>query len=205
MWTIWRWYRRHRIHIPRRRDGQLSDDLDAMARYIDERDGTQSDESTTSAARSTGSTRPCIQARQPEDPYPVVVHACREIPDPTATLLSLGAKISPNFDDYASGTIDAHGIICVLCGLAPCDCPDFASAEYFALLRRIHGKGGSAQAQRAADPPDAAYGTVVQAEIDPNEPPVFVYPDDGALDPGPVCRCRGPVHDSGCMGWGMPR
>ena len=32
MWTIWRWYRRHRIHIPRRRDGQLLDDLDAMVR-----------------------------------------------------------------------------------------------------------------------------------------------------------------------------
>ncbi len=32
MWTIWAWYREHRIHIPRRREGQLLDDADAMVR-----------------------------------------------------------------------------------------------------------------------------------------------------------------------------
>ena len=36
LWTIWGWYRRHRIHIPRRRDGQLVDDLDAMVRLAEE-------------------------------------------------------------------------------------------------------------------------------------------------------------------------
>ena len=32
VWTIWNWYHEHRIHIPRRWEGQLRDDSDAMVR-----------------------------------------------------------------------------------------------------------------------------------------------------------------------------
>lgn len=49
-------------------------------------------------------------------------------------------QLSPNFDDYASGSIPAIEIICVLCRKAPCDCPAFGTPEYFALIDRLHGR-----------------------------------------------------------------
>jgi hypothetical protein len=55
-------------------------------------------------------------------------------------LETLGAKWSPDFDAYVSGETDAAKLRCVLCGLAPCDCPPFGSAEYFALIDRVHGR-----------------------------------------------------------------
>jgi hypothetical protein len=48
--------------------------------------------------------------------------------------------VSPDFDAYAEGRINASQIRCVLCRQAPCECPPFASPEYFALLDRVHGR-----------------------------------------------------------------
>jgi hypothetical protein len=42
--------------------------------------------------------------------------------DPVEILNSLGARWSSNLDDYASGKIDAHELVCVLCNTAPCSC-----------------------------------------------------------------------------------
>lgn len=60
--------------------------------------------------------------------------------DPVETVNALGAKWSSDFEAYASGQIDATQLRCVLCGHAPCDCPPFGSDEYFALLRKVHGR-----------------------------------------------------------------
>jgi hypothetical protein len=35
---------------------------------------------------------------------------------------ALGAKWSPNFDDYASGKIPASKLVCVKCEKSPCKC-----------------------------------------------------------------------------------
>jgi hypothetical protein len=59
--------------------------------------------------------------------------------DPVAMLASLGAKVSPDLDAYAAGEIDASQVRCVLCGFAPCRCPEFGSPEYMALMDRLHG------------------------------------------------------------------
>jgi hypothetical protein len=47
---------------------------------------------------------------------------------------------SEDFDDYAAGHISAHEIRCVLCGLAPCNCPPFGTDEYFKLIDKLHGR-----------------------------------------------------------------
>ncbi len=62
--------------------------------------------------------------------------------DPKEALDNLGAKWSPDLDSYADGTMTASEIRCALCAKAPCECPEFGSPEYFALLDRRHGKGG---------------------------------------------------------------
>jgi hypothetical protein len=62
------------------------------------------------------------------------------IRNPVAALNSLGAAWSPDFDAYASGQLDASRVRCVLCGHAPCDCPEFGSPEYFDLIDRLHGR-----------------------------------------------------------------
>ncbi len=60
--------------------------------------------------------------------------------DPAAALAALGAVWSPDFGAYASGQLDASRVRCVLCGLAPCDCPPFGSPEYLTLVDRLHGR-----------------------------------------------------------------
>jgi hypothetical protein len=60
--------------------------------------------------------------------------------DPKQILDELGAVWSPNFADYASGRIPASGIICALCQLNPCKCPEFGTDEYFALIDQRHGR-----------------------------------------------------------------
>lgn len=42
--------------------------------------------------------------------------------DAERALSKLGAKWSSNFDDYASGKISAHELVCVKCDKAPCAC-----------------------------------------------------------------------------------
>jgi ADP-ribose pyrophosphatase YjhB (NUDIX family) len=63
-------------------------------------------------------------------------------PDPAKALAALGVVWSPDFGAYASGQTGASAVRCVLCGLAPCDCPPFGSREYFALADRLHGRSG---------------------------------------------------------------
>lgn len=62
--------------------------------------------------------------------------------DPTAALeQAASVKWSPDFGAYAAGDLDGSQVRCVLCGHAPCDCPETFSPEYFALLDKLHGKG----------------------------------------------------------------
>ena len=60
--------------------------------------------------------------------------------DPVDALNRLGAIWSPGFDAYASGQLDASRVRCALCQHAPCDCPEFGTPEYFALLDARHGR-----------------------------------------------------------------
>lgn len=62
--------------------------------------------------------------------------------DAVAAVAELGALWSPDFDAYASGELPASAVRCVLCLVAPCECPPFGTPEYFALLDRRHGRGG---------------------------------------------------------------
>ncbi|WP_219517491.1 hypothetical protein [Nonomuraea ceibae] len=52
----------------------------------------------------------------------------------------ISAKWSPDLDSYVSGEMDASQIRCALCANAPCQCPEFGTPEYFALIERRHGK-----------------------------------------------------------------
>lgn len=52
----------------------------------------------------------------------------------------LGAKWSPDLDAYLNGERDASKLRCALCTHAPCDCPEFGTDEYFALIDQRHGK-----------------------------------------------------------------
>lgn len=47
--------------------------------------------------------------------------------------------VSPDLSAYASGELAAHEVTCALCQQAPCNCPEFGSAEYFDLLDQRHG------------------------------------------------------------------
>lgn len=69
--------------------------------------------------------------------------------NPDEALDNLGARWSPDFDDFASGRIDASQVTCLMCGHRPClgrvndggrGCPEFGSAEYMARLNEIHGR-----------------------------------------------------------------
>lgn len=60
--------------------------------------------------------------------------------DPVAALDQLGAIWSPDFDAYASGQLDASRVRCALCQHAPCDCSEFGTPEYFALIDLRHGR-----------------------------------------------------------------
>jgi hypothetical protein len=53
----------------------------------------------------------------------------------------LSVKWSPDLDSYAAGEIDVSQIRCALCANAPCQCPEFGTAAYFALIDRRHGGG----------------------------------------------------------------
>lgn len=52
----------------------------------------------------------------------------------------ISVKWSPDLGAYAAGELDASQIRCALCANAPCQCPEFGTPEYFALLERRHGK-----------------------------------------------------------------
>jgi hypothetical protein len=60
--------------------------------------------------------------------------------DPVDALNRLGAIWSPDFDAYASGQLDASRVRCALCQHAPCDCPEFGTPGYFALIDARHGR-----------------------------------------------------------------
>lgn len=52
----------------------------------------------------------------------------------------LGAVWSPDFDAYASGQLDVSKVRCALCTKNPCECPEFGTDAYFALVDQRHGK-----------------------------------------------------------------
>jgi hypothetical protein len=64
--------------------------------------------------------------------------------DPKGTADALGAIWSPDVEAYAAGQLDASQVRCALCTHAPCDCPEFGTPEYFALIDRRHGRTGGA-------------------------------------------------------------
>ena len=55
--------------------------------------------------------------------------------EPVDAVNTLGALWSEDFDRYASGE---PSVRCVLCQHQPCDCPEFGTAEFFALMDRRH-------------------------------------------------------------------
>jgi hypothetical protein len=59
--------------------------------------------------------------------------------DAVNTVNKLGAFWSPDLGDYASGRIPGDEIQCALCERAPCQCPQFGTPEYFALVSKRHG------------------------------------------------------------------
>ena len=64
-------------------------------------------------------------------------------PGPAGALAALGAVWSPDFDAYASGQLPAGQVRCALCLHRPCDCPEFGTPAYFALIDARHGRGGA--------------------------------------------------------------
>jgi hypothetical protein len=60
--------------------------------------------------------------------------------DPIDQVNTLGALWSPDFDDYATGSLDAARLRCALCLHAPCQCPPFGTPEYLALIDQRHGR-----------------------------------------------------------------
>lgn len=52
----------------------------------------------------------------------------------------LGAKWSPDIDDFLDGKIDLAQMRCALCQQKPCKCPEFGTPEYLALLDKRHGR-----------------------------------------------------------------
>lgn len=68
--------------------------------------------------------------------------------DPREVLDELGAIWSDDLGAYASGELDLSQVHCALCMCAPCRCPAFGSAAYFALIDFRHGRP-----KRPADAP----------------------------------------------------
>jgi hypothetical protein len=54
-------------------------------------------------------------------------------------LEGLSPVFSPDFEAYASGQLDASRARCALCEKAPCECPEFGTPEYLALIDHVHG------------------------------------------------------------------
>ncbi|MFI0487651.1 hypothetical protein [Actinomadura sp. 9N215] len=54
--------------------------------------------------------------------------------------VALSVITSADFGAYAAGQIDATQVRCALCETAPCECPEFGTPEYFALLDRRHNR-----------------------------------------------------------------
>lgn len=52
----------------------------------------------------------------------------------------LGAKWSPDMDAFRVGKVDLGQMRCALCTKKPCECPEFGTPEYFALIDERHGK-----------------------------------------------------------------
>lgn len=63
-------------------------------------------------------------------------------PEPVELVNKLDTVWSPDMDAYTAGQLDVSKVRCVLCGHAPCDCPEFGTSEYFAMVDRLHGRGG---------------------------------------------------------------
>jgi hypothetical protein len=64
--------------------------------------------------------------------------------DPVAALDHLGVIWSDDFDAYASGQLPIEQVHCALCQCAPCRCPEFGTAAYFALIDQRHGRNRGA-------------------------------------------------------------
>lgn len=58
----------------------------------------------------------------------------------TEALDQLGAKWSPDMDDFLAGKVDLSQMRCALCTKKPCECPAFGTDEYFALIDKRHGR-----------------------------------------------------------------
>jgi hypothetical protein len=84
--------------------------------------------------------------------------------DPREALEQLGAVYSPDLDAYASGRLPAHAVRCLLCHLAPCQCPPFGSAGYFALTDRCHGRGPRPLAPSGTCPRECGHGLEVHSD-----------------------------------------
>lgn len=53
---------------------------------------------------------------------------------------ALGAKWSPDMDDFLAGKVELGQMRCVLCEEKPCVCPEFGSPAYLALIDKRHGR-----------------------------------------------------------------
>jgi len=60
--------------------------------------------------------------------------------DPREVLDELGAKWSPDMDDFLAGKVELSQMRCAVCEKKPCECPEFGTPEYFALIDRRHGR-----------------------------------------------------------------
>lgn len=65
---------------------------------------------------------------------------CLNPSDEVTVEVAISVLWSPDVGAYAAGEIGITQIECALCETAPCDCPEFGSSEYFALLDRRHGR-----------------------------------------------------------------
>jgi hypothetical protein len=90
--------------------------------------------------------------------------SARDADQARAALEQLGAVWSPDLDAYASGRLPAHAVRCLLCKLAPCQCPPFGSAGYFALTDAVHGRGPRPLARSGACPAACGHGLEVHSE-----------------------------------------
>jgi hypothetical protein len=103
--------------------------------------------------------------------------------DPEAALDRLDAIWSDDFDAYASGQLDASQVHCALCTCAPCRCPAFGSAAYFALVDFRHGR-----TRRPTPKTCSAPECPLTAEIGPHPRGVAVSSRKGQVLTSAACR-----------------